>query len=1084
MNTNEILTETNSKTQFPVVAIATAANEIDVLKNMLSDLPPDSGMAYLIFQDLSLNQSDNLAEAISANSKIPVIEIIQQIDIKPNNIYIIPENNFLILENGILKLKSRNRSSKVNNCLDIYFEAVGQTFQSYAVGLMLTWTSFDGSAGLKKLKENGGSTIAVVSKNGFIQNAVTSEYIDYFVSPGDITEKLVQIHESKLATHSYEEKENTAAEKKLFDEIISILFQKTGTNFQHYKDTTLRRRIAKRMVVTKQETTEMYLKFLKNNTIEQDLLFNDILIPVTYFFRDQKAFDNLCGNTFPSLIDSLKTDVIRVWCAGCSTGEEAYSIAICIHDYLEETNRTNIKVQIIASDLSQKCIANARAGNYTAQDVKNISETRLEKYFTKRDNSFHVNKIIRDMCVFAVHDLTKDTPFAKIDFISCRNVLIYFDTELQNQVLSSFHYALRDQGILFLGKSEWAQNVPHLFTAIDQTDKIYTRKTFLQLHQKEIYTTTNTVKHITKGIEQSIPDEKDYRKIASDILLEQFSPAAVIINEDLEIIHFHGDTSPFLQPASGKPSFNILNMVRDELEFELRNYILKARNEKKNYSGEFTEVKKQPFLTSFEVIYLPNHTELLLIIFCKKNNIPAKNEQIGASNPDHTQQIEKELTQLRGDFKRVTEEQQLYFEELQTSNEELLSSTEELQIINYQLESLTIELLSNNEELSCINDELKDRREELALMRNFYESIVKTIREPLLIIDKNFIIKSANPSFYNYFKTTEEKTEGLSVLEIGNSHWNVPAFKESILKKTSRNEIVENFKIQFDFDVIGKKTILINASPIVNSTPNGMILLAIEDSTDLEQSNESLKIKNLELQAYNQQLESFTFAASESLLEPIRKIYMFGKKVLDGEKILTETSRHNLSRLLSSAVNMNQLIEDVIDYSKINFGRKDLKKTDLNILLKKIINDLKTPKTGQKPLIKINALPTLYIIPSQMHQLFTHLISNSIKYAKQTAAPEITIGIENVSAEELIDFGADPSINYVKLFVSDNGIGFSKNFETLIFNPFYKLHSNDQQYGSGLGLTLVQKIVYNHKGFIKVSSEPSKGTIVFIYLPA
>lgn len=1083
MNTNESILKTALNYQFPVVAIGTAAKEIDVLKNVISDFPANSGMAYIIFEDLSSSQSPNLAENLLANAKMPVIEIVHDINIQPNNIYIIPENNVLVLENGLLQLKPTIRSSKVNNCLDTFFESVGHAYQSYAVGLMLTWTPSDGSTGLKKLKEAGGSTIALVAKGGFIQNSITSEYIDYFVSANDIGDKLLQIHESKLVTHSYEDKDNTADEQQLFEEIISILLQKTGTNFQHYKHTTLRRRIAKRMVVTKQETTEKYLNLLKSNSKEQDFLFHDILIPVTYFFRDQQAFDNLCENTFPSLIENLTVPVLRIWSAGCSTGEEAYSIAICIQDYLEKINKPEIKVQIIASDLSEKCISKARAAVYTQQDVKNISQKRLEKYFTKKDNSFHVNKVIRDMCVFAVHDLTKDVPFAKIDFISCRNVLIYFDTELQNQVLASFHYALRDKGILFLGKSEWAQHVPHLFTAIENNDKIYSRKTIFPLDRKEIFRPDFSTNHITKQVLENIPNEKDYRKIASDILLEQFSPAAVIINEELEIVHFHGDTSPFLQPAAGKPSFNILNMVRNELEFELRNYILKARNEKKNFSGEFTAVKKQPFLTSFEVIYLPNHPELLLIIFCKKTN-DLKIEQTAGFNPEHTQRLEKELTQLRGDFKKVTEEQQIYFEELQTSNEELLSSTEELQIMNHQLETSTIELQSNNQELSCINDELKDRREELASMRNFYESIVKTIREPLIIIDKNFTIKSANPSFYAYFKTTEEQTEGLSILEIGNSHWNVPAFKESILKKTDQKNIVENFKMEFDFDGIGKKTILINASPIINSNPNGMILIALEDITDLEQSHESLKMKNSELQAYNKQLESFTAAASESLLEPIRKIYMFGKKVLDGEKTLTETGKHNLSRLLSSAVNMNQLIEDVIDYSKINFGQKEFKKTDLNLLLKKTINDIKTVKNEQKAVLNIATLPTLRIIPIQMQQLFAHLISNSIKYAKQTTAPEITIGVENISAEEIIDFGANPEINYIKLFVSDNGIGFSKNFETLIFNPFYKLHSNDKQYGSGLGLTFVQKIVYNHKGFIKVSSEPNKGTIVYIYLPS
>ncbi|SFD98504.1 CheR family methyltransferase [Flavobacterium phragmitis] len=1071
MKTNELINQSNSN--FPVTAIGSSSAEIDVLKKIISDLPSDSGRAYLIFENFSVAQTPNLADLLATQTKIPVTEIVHHIDLKSNHIYVIPENNFLIYKDGILQLKPLIRGSKTNNGFDLFFEAVGNTFKSYSIGLILTWSPFDGSTGLKKLKEAGGSTMAVLSKKAFIQNAVTSEYIDYFTPPDDIADKLMQIHERNLVTHSYGEKESTPDEQELLHQIIEILFLRTGTDFHHYKHTTLRRRIAKRMVVTKQETFEKYLILLRNNTKEQDFLFDDLLISVTYFFRDQEAFDDLCQSIFPSLIKNLSNSTLRFWSAGCSTGEEAYSLAICIHEYLEEINRNDIKVQIIASDLSEKCISKARLAIYTAQDIKNISEKRLEKYFTKRDNSFHVNKVIRDMCVFAVHDLTKDAPFAKIDFVSCRNVLIYFDTDLQNQVLASFHYALRDKGFLFLGKPEWTQHVPHLFTTVDKLNRIYTRKTVEQFLPKKITRTD----YNTREINESSDPETNYRKIASDILLEHYSPAAVIINEDLEIVHFHGDTSPFLQPAPGKPSFNILNMVREEWGFELRNNILKARNEKKNFSGDFIALKKQSFLTSFEIIYLPAYADLLLIIFCKKPIASAD------SSNHHSLEMEKELLQLRGDFKRVTEEQQIYFEELQTTNEELVSSNEEMMLINQQLENSAQELQSNNQELSCLNDELQNRREEIDSMRNYYESIVNTIKEPLLIIDKNFIIKSANPAFYNYFKITEEQTEGLSIFDIGNSHWDIPEFRESVLKKASRNEVVENFKIQFDFDIQGKKIMLINATPIVNANSNGMILIALEDITDLEQSHESLRKKNLELHNYTKQLESFTIAASDNLLEPIRKIYMFGKKVLDSEKTLTESGKHNLNRLLTSAVNMNQLMEDLIDYSKINFGQKEFKKTDLNIVLKKVLSDLKDNISKQKATIEYSTLPSLRIIPSQMQQLLTHLISNAIKYAKQERSPKIKIGVAEVAPDELIDFGANPDTQYIKLFISDNGIGFPKNFETLIFNPFYKLNTSDQQYGSGLGLTLVQKIVHNHKGFIKLSSEPNKGTIAYIYLP-
>lgn len=1073
-----------SKHHFPIVAIGTVASEFNLLQKIISDLPEDSGMAFIIIENLAVQQSGHLAEKLTKYTNIPVTEIVNKIDFHPNHIYIIPENNFLVLENEILNLKPKTRLTKTGSCFDTFFEVIAETYQSYAIGLLISQIVPDGSAGLKRIKEFGGSVIAVVPPKGASKHKTAGEFIDYFITANDVAEKLAEIHQSYLITHAYPNEENpkesTPQENMLFKQIIDIIHQKSGTNFQHYKHQTLRRRIAKRMVVTRQDTIENYQTFLKNNAKEQEFLFDDMLIPVTYFFRDPDYFDSLSQAVFPALINNLKSKNLRIWSAGCSTGEEAYSLAICIDEYLRKANKTDIKVQIIASDLSEKCIAKARSGTYTTQDVKNISEERLANYFTKRDSRIHINKSIRDLCVFAVHDLTKDVPFSRIDFISCRNVFIYFDMHLQNQIFSSFHYALRDKGILFLGKSESANGVSHLFTVVERQEKVYMRKNIETLHPSEIFQSAYKSAIVTKHMKHQEIIETDYKKIASDILLEQYSPAAVIINENLEIVYFHGDTSPFLQPSPGKASFNILSMVRNEVGFDLRNNILKARNEKKNFQAESIVVKNQSFLTSFEIIFLPSHPELLLIIFCKQKILPLLTDH--ASN-EKTLELEKELSQLRGDFKRVTEEQQIYFEELQTTNEELLSSTEELQIINKQLETSAEELQSNNEELSCINDELRDRREELASMRNFYESIVRTIREPLIIIDKDFIIKSANPAFYKYFKTTQEETEEYSIFEIGNSHWNIPEFKESVLKKIGQNNSVENFKIQFNFDTGGKKIMIINAAPIVNSIPEGMILLAIEDITDLEQSSEKLKVKNLELNGYSRQLETFTTSASHNLLEPVRKISMFGKKVLDSEKNISESGKHNLNRLISSAANMNQLIEDLIDYSKINFAQKVFKKTDLNLLIKKVLVHLKPVISSHKAIIKVEELPTISGITAQIRQLFIQLILNAIKYAKPETAPEVKINMELPSMEEITKLGGDSKTNYVKITVSDNGIGFDKNFETLVFDPFYKLHSNEKHYSSGLGLTKVQKIIANHNGFIEAESEHNKGTIIYLYLP-
>jgi two-component system CheB/CheR fusion protein len=958
----------------------------------------------------------------------------------------------------------------------MFYDAIAHKYQSYAVGLLLSWSSLDCSAGLKKLKEFGGATISAVSKSGFSFDSTVSEFIDYFTTSEDTVSKLLEIKNSYLENYAYEEKEISAFDEDIYNSIINIIFLKTGTNFHNYKHQTLRRRIAKRMVLTKQESAAKYLTLLKSNIGEQDLLYNDFLISVTYFFRDQQFFDNLPKTVFPSLVENAVDKELRIWSAGCSTGEEVYSLAMMLDEYLENTNNQDITVKIFASDLSGKCIEKARAGVYTLQDLKNINDKRKAKYFTKKDSGYHINKIIRDNCIFAVHDLSKDFPFSRIDFILCRNVLIYFDPELQTQVLSSFHYALREKGFLFLGRAETAHNVKSLFAVVDKKEKMYVRKDVANHSLPYIF--PNSDEKIKNSIAAKASSlRKDFKKITADILLEEFSPVAVLINEDFEILHFHGDTSSFLQPPTGKPSFNIINMVHHEIRYELTNAILKARNEKKKIECLNISVKNQSYLTSFEVVNIASHAELLLVIFNRKPIIELAHQKIDAVN------TEKELSLLHEDFKQLSEEQQIYFEELRTTNEELLRRTEELQLLNEQLEVSAEELLSNNAELLYTNDELQKSRNELSSMRNFYESIVKSIKEPLLIIDKNFIVRNANPAFYSYFRTQEEQTEGYSIFELENLQWNSPQIKETILTKIRRNETVENIKIEFNLHSGRKKIMLVNTAPIVDSIPEGMILIAMEDITDLEESNESLKIKNTELESNNKQLESFTLAASNNLLEPIRKIYMFGKKITDNESGLSDSGNHNLKRLLYTAVNMNQLIEDLINYSKINFTEKKFKKTDLNLIIKKVLTDLKTIIKQRNAVITTDDLPSMNIISWQIQLLFTHLITNAVKYSKQDKDVQIRISVTYPEIDEFNLINADSYTDYIKITVSDDGTGFNKDYEKLIFEPFYKLQSDESQYGTGLGLALVKQIVSNHKGFVNATSNPGEGTSINIYLP-
>lgn len=1077
---------------FPVVGIGASAGGLDAFKKILKTIPKDSGMAYVIVQHLSPDHPSSLTDILSQCTEIPVHEIINDIHLAPNHIYIIPENNNLIAEGGVLKLHHRTRGDRKNNCIDIFFESLAAVYQSFAIGVILSGTAFDGTYGLKKIKESGGVTISqdpdTAAFKGMPQSAIEAEVIDHIAAPEHIAGQLVEIQKSYAVNHAYSEEEHIPKdEEEILQQILNVILLKTGNDFSHYKQPTIRRRIARRMVSVRRESLEDYFNLLKNNKSEQDLLFTDLLISVTYFFRDTAFFESLQQTALPHLIQNTVNNTLRIWVAGCSSGEEAYSLAVIIHEYLVLKNNKDLKVQIFASDLSEKCITKARAAMYTAQDVQHVSASRLQKYFTKRDGHYHINKVIRDMCIFAVHNFIKDPPFARIDLVSCRNVLIYFDPFLQHKVLSSFHYSLKEKGLLFLGKSETTVSAQNLFEPLGKNEKVYVRKYAAGRYVPEAFKpSTLHIRDKADTQEKKAFPQTDFRKIASDILFQKYTPASVIINEHQEIVHFHGDTSYYLLPSPGKPNFNILKMAREGSSFELRNAILKAKTERQNIIKENIRVKDQPYLVSFEIVLIPNDPEHLMVLFHKKP-LPeidsGGHSERKVSDQIRINELENELSQLREDIKRVTEEQQTAFEELQTTNEELLSSSEELQAMNEELETSTEELQSNNEELMCVNDELMDRQEQLISLRNYSESIFKTIREPLLIIDKDFFVKSANPSFYKYFQTTEKETEGHSLFAIGDCQWDIPEFKELIFKMLDDKTAIEDFKVDTVCKGIGKKIMMVNARRILNAKPAGMILLALEDITDITAANEQLTLKNEKLQTYNEQLETFTSSASHDLQEPLRRIQMFGRRILDKDPEISESSRHNVERMLFSAHHMIQLVTDLIDYSRINFTEKEFKKTDLNLILKKTISDLRDLIQQTNAVISVMPLPLLQVIPHQMQQLFSNLILNAIKYAKDGVTPQIKIESRQPSAADVQQIGLNEELQYVKICVSDNGIGFDQVFASKIFEPFYRLHNSEQYSGSGMGLTLCRKIVSNHEGFMTVKSKVDKGTTFYLYLP-
>lgn len=833
-----------SSNLFPVVGIGASAGGLDAFKKLLKAIPEDSGMAYVLVQHLDPTHESMLPELLQKVTKIPVLEIADDIKVLPNHIYVIPSNKMMVATDGVLLLSPRPPKNKTerNLPIDLFFASLAEVHHDHAIGVVLSGTATDGTLGLKAIKDHGGMTFAQdeasAAYGSMPQNAANAGVVDFILPPEQIPQKILEILGISLGDEHL-----PLQGEAVYKQIISLLRMRKGTDFTYYKQSTIHRRILRRMGLSKNETPANYLQFLRENKAEQDLLFQDLLIPVTSFFRDEKSFENLCENVF-LLAAKNKTsgEPIRVWVAGCSTGEEAYSIAICLKEYFGDNQRF---VQIFATDISEPAIAKARRGIYKKSELNAVSPKRLNAFFTKTNGNYQVNKNVRDTCVFALHNFLKDPPFGKMDLISCRNVLIYMEPYLQKKALTTFHYALNPKGFLLLGKSETTAGVPDLFALAAKNDKLYSRK---DTPGRLVHVASQRIEQHFSNTNSNPNNENtktDFQKTADDILLRKYTPAGVVVNESMDIVHYRGNTSAYLEQSPGKPTHNLIQLAKNGLAFELRNILHKTKKENAPVLKESIPIEINGSLRyiNIEAMLLPNTIEpYYLVLFHDASSsahpaLAVGNTPTGKFTKDdrdlRIQQLEQELAQTREDMRSITEEQEAANEELQSANEELLSGSEELQSLNEELETGKEELQSSNEELIVVNQETIALNEQVTTARDYAEAILRNIHEPLLVLDKNLRIKTANNAFYKTFRVNEPETEGVLIYDIGNKQWNIPALRMLLEKILPEKSVFNDFEVTHKFTEIGSRIMLLNAREVINkNSSEKLILLSIEDITE------------------------------------------------------------------------------------------------------------------------------------------------------------------------------------------------------------------------------------------------------------
>lgn len=739
---------------FPIAAVGASAGGLEPFLEILRALPAAPGIA-VVFVLHQGKHNGVLAHVISRASKMPVVTVANGMVVRPNHVYVAPPAAEVAIEKGILTTRDRSSGERIL-LIDSFFRSLASDQTDRAIAIVLSGADSDGARGSLAVKGEGGITFAQDDSAAFPhmpRAAVAAGGIDLVLPPREIAAELLRIARRLSLTDGH-------LPPHALGQVFQIVNGTHDVDFTLYKPSTVERRIRRRMALHKAETLADYVEILRADPVEVEQLYADILIRVTGFFRDAPVFEMLRRDVLPALLETRSNEnPVRVWVPGCATGEEVYSLAIVLLEAVADLG-SDCPIQIFGTDISDAAIDHARLAAYPEDISGEVSPERLRRFFTKVDGSWRVAKAVRDCCVFAWQNLTKDPPLSKLDLVSCRNVMIYLGAVLQRKVMSIFHYSLKPNGYLLLGSSETIGNYGDLFSVVDRKHRIYRKKL--------------GANPLTVAFEAAAPREREARDRMADeevavpmnvfreadrVMLTRFSPPGVLINESMDVVQFRGRTSSFLEPPSGAASFNVLKMAREGLLADLRAAIYAARKSESPVRREAVSVKTNGGTTTIDIEVIPfvtttnEHYHIVLFHEAKPQepleSAPGKRKRKAAAEPQRESaqeaRLKRELEATRDYLQSIIEEQEAMNEELRSANEEIQSSNEELQGTNEELETAKEELQSSNEELTTLNEELENRNQELAEANNDLINLLGSVDLPIVMLDNSLRIRRFNP---------------------------------------------------------------------------------------------------------------------------------------------------------------------------------------------------------------------------------------------------------------------------------------------------------------------------------------------------
>jgi two-component system CheB/CheR fusion protein len=1124
-----------------IVGVGASAGGLEAFTQLLHHLPVDTGMAFVLVQHLDPAHESELTRILARATPMPTREVTDNLRVEPNHVYVIPPNVNMSIVGGELKLLPRPAGRAPHRSVDFFLESLAQDQRERAIGVILSGTASDGTLGLEAIKAEAGITFAQdesAKHDSMPRSAIAAGCVDFVLSPENIAKELARIashpyiaspdgfitpepevegraapdspvpsgedERSEATAHqddttplpsgghgvpSLEAKrarreaksDPAASDDNGFKKTLLLLRDHCDVDFSLYKSNTIQRRIARRVILNKLDTVDEYAAFLKGNAKELDTLYSDVLISVTSFFRNSDAFEALKHKVFPKLIVKRKgDDPVRVWVLGCSTGQEAYSIAISFAEFSDSIPGAP-KLQVFATDLNNTLLDKARHGLYARTLAEDVSPERLRRFFVEEDGGYRVSKPLRDQIVFARQNVISDPPFSRMELISCRNLMIYLEPRLQEKLIPTFHYALKLGGFLFLGASESIGQFTDLFELVDKRHKIFVRKPVStpagQLPvsvERTIYQPTGRRAPVLMGPgqDEGSRTELSAQREADRVSVHQFAPPGVLINAENQILQFRGPTGAFFEPPQGKASFDVLKMARPGLMLPLRAAINKAKKENQTVRKENVQVdqdggtqtvtiqvmplkniKERCFLILFEVAAVPQADRPIL-------NVPSQRSLSKKGESRRIAALERELVEIRDYLQSVQEQAEATTEELQASNEEVQSANEELQSINEELETSKEELESTNEELTTVNEEMAQRNAELSRLLGDLNNLQVSIHTPILLLGRDLTIRRFTPPAQKLFNLlSTDINRPLSSIrhnlvesraDVASAEAWSPYPLEILIREVIDTVATRECELQ---DKEGRWYML-RARPYM--TPENKLDGAVLMLTDID----AVKRAEEELKNIDRRKNEFLALLAHELRNPLAPIS-------NAVQVLRHSKGDEESVLAVGAMmerqigQMVRLVDDLLDISRISRGKIELRwdRVELASALRQASETARVAYCKDHELsVTLPSQPVyLNADPTRLAQIVDNLLNNACKFTRKGSRIGLT---------------AEREAGQAVIRVRDTGIGIAADQLSRVFDMFTQLDTSLERSvgGLGIGLTVVKTLVEMHGGTVEVQS--------------